>query len=1197
MPALKSRVDLRGETYRANREAQLALLKELDKQLELAIAGGGERYQQRHRERGKLLARERIELLLDPDSPFLELSSLAAWGTEFTVGASVVTGVGVVSGVECVIIAHDPTVRGGAMNPYSLRKGLRALEIARTSRLPVMNLVESGGADLPSQADLFVPGGRTFHELTELSANAVPTVALVFGNSTAGGAYVPGMCDYAVLVDRQAKVFLGGPPLVKMATGEEADDESLGGAEMHSKTSGLSDYFAVDEYDAIRIGREIMARINWRKQGPPPGPATEPRYDPDEILGIVSADVKVPFDPREVLARVVDDSDFDEYKPLYGTSLVTGWARVHGYPVGVLANHRGVLFSEESQKAAEFILLANQTDTPLVFLQNTTGYMVGASYEQGGILKDGAKMINAVTNSAVPHLTITMASSFGAGNYGMSGRAFDPRFVFAWPGAKLAVMGAAQLAGVLSIVGRASAKAAGRPFDEEADRARTAAVEAQIEAESHAFFVTARLYDDGIIDPRDTRTVLGLTLFGRALRPGGRPPRLRRIPDVTPMTKSIGKLLVANRGEIAARVIRTAHALGIATVAVHSDPDADAPYVMLADEAIRLPGAAPADTYLRGEAIIAAAARTAADAVHPGYGFLSENAAFARACAGAGLIFVGPAPGTIEAMGDKLAAKAMMAEAGVPVLPFVTVTADHAADVGFPLLVKAAFGGGGRGMRLVTDPAELTEAVSAARREAAAAFGDGTVFLERYVPDPRHVEVQILGDAHGNLVHLFERECSIQRRYQKIVEESPSPVVDRALRAALTQAAVTAGRAVGYTGAGTVEFVLARDGSFYFLEMNTRLQVEHPVTEEVTGLDLVELQLRIAEGEPLPPEAREAAISGHAIEARLYAEDVPAGFLPVTGTLHRFSIPSGPGLRIDTGYRDGSKISPHYDAMLAKVIAHGRTRADAARRLARALQTAEIHGLTTNRDLLVAILREPDFLAGATDTGYLTRHEPAARGAATGTGHATARHALVAALARQAVNRASAPVLGTLPSGWRNVFSAPQRVSYTAAGEPYDVAYRVLGASVQASVNGVPLGEARLRGTSPDRVDLEIDGTRRVYRVHRVGPDTYVDASDGSSALTEVPRLGDPEKQAAAGSLLAPMPGLVRRVLVEVGTTVAAGQPLLVLEAMKMEQTVAAPAAGVVAELRAKAGEQVAAGQVLAVVEASTAGAAREAHE
>src|SRR5260370_32352135 len=324
-----------------------------------------------------------------------------------------------------------------------------------------MNVVESGGGDVRTRADLFAPAGRIFHELTELSANAVPTVALVFGNSTAGGAYVPGLCVCAVVVDGQAKVFLGGPPLVKMATGEESDDESLGGAGMHSRVSGLSDYFAVDEHDAIRLGRAIMARINWRKHGPPPGPAVPPRYDPDEILGLVSADVKVPFDPREVLARVVDGSDFDEYKPLYGMSLVTGWARIHGYPVGVLANHRGVLFSEESKKAAEFILLANQTDTPLVFLQNVTGYMVGTSYEQGGILKDGAKMINAVTNSAVPHLTVNMASSFGAGNYGMSGRAYDPPFLCSWPGAKLALLRAALLARGMSIVSPASGPSAG----------------------------------------------------------------------------------------------------------------------------------------------------------------------------------------------------------------------------------------------------------------------------------------------------------------------------------------------------------------------------------------------------------------------------------------------------------------------------------------------------------------------------------------------------------------------------------------------------------------------------------------------------------------------------------------------------------------------------------------------------------------
>jgi acetyl-CoA carboxylase carboxyltransferase component len=513
MTVLKTLLDVSAESYAANRKAQLEALVRLEEQLELAVAGGGERYVQRHRDRGKLPVRERLELLLDPDSPFLELSALAAWGTDFTVGASVVTGIGVVSDVECVIIGHDPTVRGGAMNPYSLRKTLRALEIARVNRLPVINLVESGGADLPTQADLFVPAGRIFHELTELSSLGIPTLAIVFGNSTAGGAYVPGMCDYAVLVDRQAKVFLGGPPLVKMATGEEADDESLGGADMHSRVSGLSDYFAVDELDALRLGRRVLSRINWRKLGPAPSRTPEPpKYDPEEILGIVPPDTKVPFDPREILARTVDGSDFDEYKPLYGTSLVTGWASIHGYPVGVLANHRGVLFSEEAKKASEFILLANQTDVPLVFLQNTTGYMVGTRYEQGGIIKDGAKMINAVTNSTVPHLTVNMASSFGAGNYGMSGRAYDPRLMFAWPGAKLAVMGAPQLAGVMSIVGRASAASQGKPFDEDADRARTAAIESQIDTESHAFAVTARLYDDGIVDPRDTRDVLGMSL-------------------------------------------------------------------------------------------------------------------------------------------------------------------------------------------------------------------------------------------------------------------------------------------------------------------------------------------------------------------------------------------------------------------------------------------------------------------------------------------------------------------------------------------------------------------------------------------------------------------------------------------------------------------------------------------------------------
>jgi acetyl-CoA carboxylase carboxyltransferase component len=514
MTMLGSALNVHDAAYKTNRAAMLAKLDEIATEHAKAIAGGGPRYTDRHRARGKLLARERIELLVDQGSPFLELSPLAAWGTEFATGGSLVTGIGVIEGTECVISASDPTVRGGTSNPWTVRKSFRAHDIALANRMPLVSLIESGGADLPTQKEIFIPGGRTFRDLTRLSAQGIPTVTLVFGNSTAGGAYVPGMSDYVVMIEGRSKVFLGGPPLVKMATGEEATDEELGGAEMHARQSGLADYLAADELDAIRTGRRIVSRLNWRKQGPPPvtTAAEPPGYDEEELLGIVPPDLRIPFDPREVIARITDGSDFDEFKPAYGASLVTGWANVHGYPVGILANAQGVLFSAESQKAAQFIQLANQVDTPLIFLHNTTGYMVGARYEQAGIIKHGSMMINAVSNSKVPHISILMGASYGAGHYGMCGRAYDPRFLFAWPSAKSAVMGPAQLAGVLSIVSRAAAEAAGRPFDEDADAAMRAAVESQIEAESLPMFLSGRIYDDGIIDPRDTRTVLGLCL-------------------------------------------------------------------------------------------------------------------------------------------------------------------------------------------------------------------------------------------------------------------------------------------------------------------------------------------------------------------------------------------------------------------------------------------------------------------------------------------------------------------------------------------------------------------------------------------------------------------------------------------------------------------------------------------------------------
>ncbi|MFD5748299.1 acyl-CoA carboxylase subunit beta [Streptomyces sp. NPDC127033] len=514
MTVLPSTLDVTSADYAAHRAAMLGKLAQLDAEHAKALAGGGPKYTARHRARGKLLARERIELLLDPDTPFLELSPLAAWGSDHPVGASMVTGVGVVEGVECVITANDPTVRGGSSNPWTLRKALRANEIAYANRLPLISLVESGGADLPSQKEIFIPGGALFRDLTRLSAAGIPTVAVVFGNSTAGGAYVPGMSDHTVMIEERSKVFLGGPPLVKMATGEESDDESLGGAAMHARTSGLADHFARDEPDALRQARRIVARLNWRKaHADPAADSVEPpAYDEDELLGIVPGDLKIPFDPHEVIARIVDGSGFDAFKPLYGPSLVTGWARLHGYPVGILANAQGVLFSAESQKAAQFIQLANQRDIPLVFLHNTTGYMVGKEYEQGGIIKHGAMMINAVANSKVPHLSVLMGASYGAGHYGMCGRAYDPRFLFAWPSAKSAVMGPQQLAGVLSIVARASAAAKGQVYDEEGDAALRAMVERQIESESLPVFLSGRLYDDGVIDPRDTRTVLGLCL-------------------------------------------------------------------------------------------------------------------------------------------------------------------------------------------------------------------------------------------------------------------------------------------------------------------------------------------------------------------------------------------------------------------------------------------------------------------------------------------------------------------------------------------------------------------------------------------------------------------------------------------------------------------------------------------------------------
>ena len=638
----------------------------------------------------------------------------------------------------------------------------------------------------------------------------------------------------------------------------------------------------------------------------------------------------------------------------------------------------------------------------------------------------------------------------------------------------------------------------------------------------------------------------------------------------------ISTLLVANRGEIARRIFRTCRDLGITTVAVYSDADAGAPHAVEADIAVRLPGDSPADTYLRGERIVRAALDAGADAVHPGYGFLSENPDFARAVTAAGLTWIGPPPEAIEAMASKTRAKELMG--GKPLDPAGLTAAD------LPVLVKAAAGGGGRGMRVVRDLADLPGELAAAASEAASAFGDGEVFVEPYLERARHVEVQLLADTHGTLWTLGTRDCSLQRRHQKVIEEAPAPGLSDALREELAATAAAAARAVGYVGAGTVEFLVGAEGRAHFLEMNTRLQVEHPVTEAVHGLDLVAWQLRVAEGDRLPPEP--PAPRGHAVEARLYAEDPAHSWRPQTGTLHLLRVPGdGEGVRVDSGVADGSVITPHYDPMLAKVIVHAPTRAEAVRRLAYALERARIHGPVTNRELLVRSLRHPEFVSAELDTGFYDRRLAELTAAPEPGGESpdpVRLAALACALSRAADRGDGVPArIG----GWRNVPSEPQRVVYAPRpdGDEIEVRYRITRDGLRAE----DFPGVRLLQAAPGRVVLEVAGARRVFEVARYGDSLHVDAGPlGAHALTELPRFPDAAVRAEPGSLLAPMPGTVVRVAegVAPGAAVTAGQTLLWLEAMKMEHKIVAPASGTLTALHATPGRQVELGALLAVV-------------
>ncbi len=655
--------------------------------------------------------------------------------------------------------------------------------------------------------------------------------------------------------------------------------------------------------------------------------------------------------------------------------------------------------------------------------------------------------------------------------------------------------------------------------------------------------------------------------------------------------KPIKKILIANRGEIARRIMRTCREMGIATVAVCSDPDRQAAFVQDADEGVPLGGSRPGESYLRGDAILEAARKTNADAIHPGYGFLSENAEFARQCGAAGVVFIGPTPDAIASMGSKIQAKRLMEQANVPILRTIEV-AQQSYDsvlsqlkgVPWPLLIKASAGGGGRGMRIVRAESELKLALENARQEAESAFGDGTLFIEPYIETSRHIEVQIFGDCHGNVIHLFERECSIQRRHQKIIEEAPSPVVDEQLRRSLCDAAVRAGKQIGYVNAGTVEFLLTESKEFYFLEVNTRLQVEHPVTEGITGLDLVRLQILIAEGQPLPQQAIEATINGHAIEARLYAEDPNQDYMPAAGTLHRFRVPANLPVRVDSGVDDACEVSPFYDPMLAKLTVHAPTRTEAARRLASVLAATQIHGLQTNRELLVRVLSHPEYIAGKTDTRFLSRNDVAKLAAPLGDQRVEKIHAIAATLAGQAERQQQATALKTIPTGWRNSPWGLERATFVGSSGEIAIEYYFDRDRLRLKVDGIEQ-PAEVVEKAADQVTLVIDGVQRLFQIHHLGDTYFVDSMLGCTTLHEQPRFPDVELEAAAGSLVAPLPGVVCEVSAKVGDQVSAGDSLVTIESMKVLHHITAPTDGTVSQIPVAVGDTIAAGAVLAVID------------
>ncbi|KAL4916368.1 carboxyl transferase domain-containing protein [Aspergillus aurantiobrunneus] len=1013
-PVLRSRLDLRAKHLQQNKADWEDILTGFEEVLKQVSAEGNKVSLNRHQSRGQLLPRDRVALLLDQDTPFLELGAFAGYrNPESTPCANMIAGIGNVSGRPCLLMSHIPTQSGGAWNEMTVLKVNRMMEVAFENDLPLISLVQSAGVFLPQQFRVFHKGGQLFRDLAVRTQHGKPSCAIVFGSSTAGGAYHPALSDYTIFVENQAQAFLGGPPLVKMATGEVIGAEELGGANVHATVTGLADQIAVDEFDAIIKAREWVACLRERAV-PVHGLLSpiEPRYPVEDLLSLVNPDIRKPFDMLEVLLRIVDDSRLSLFKPKYGTNMITAWAHILGFPVGIVANQISVINPNEAAKTAQFIRMCNRENTPIIFLHNVTGFMVGAKAEQAGIIKMGAQLVSAVSCSTVPHISIIMGASYGAGNYAMCGRAYRPRFIFTWPTGRCSVMGPDQLSGVMETVQIQSAKAKGKVLEPERIKEQVATFRQGAARDSECYATSSMLIDDGIIDPRDTRDVLGMCLevvnlngvrgtethrllHGATVHAAPLRPPLYVAPS--PLREDgrpiIQKVLIANRGEIACRIIQTCRKLSITTVAVYVDEDASSRHIRDADEAINIGSIdrSPRNPFLDIDLLIRTALSVSADAIHPGYGYLSENAEFARSIRDAGMIFIGPSDVAMSTLGDKRAAKAYLRKHApdVPLIPGYAGSSQYAAelgriaaDIGFPVMLKASAGGGGKGMRIIREPGQLQAELERAQSEAQRSFGSADCILEKYVERSKHVEIQVVGDAHGEVVSFFERDCSVQRRHQKVIEETPCAFLTEKTRQDMSATAVRIAKLIGYGNAGTVEFVVdAVTGEFYFLEVNARLQVEHPITEEVTGVDLVSLQLYAAAGGSLNALSSLQGLSqhGHAIECRLCAEDPRKNFFPEHGKIHLWLPASGvlgPGrdVRYEAAVQSGSSVSIYFDSMIAKIVVWAPTRSLAVEKMVKVLANTVCAGVQTNQLLMQRCLLHRAFQDPAYTTSFLGLH-------------------------------------------------------------------------------------------------------------------------------------------------------------------------------------------------------------------------------